>query len=131
MDKNLIRHNTLKILAGKFYQVNLEDYKGHIEPPEGSTNIPVKKICDELNITDLEFRRSNVYTFTRKEIFYYTPDDVCILSQGLDAFEDNKYLKMRWSEKNEKIFILTKWIIPIIALIISLVALIISVLKMS
>ena len=136
MDKYQIRHKTLDILASKAYYALYENEESKNLNPVSTKyfEVKVQDLIEKLNVTEFEFRLANNPVAYAKEIkydlSYYDGEEVLFIeAEGLVAFESNKYLNQRFNEKNDKVYSVTKWVLPIVALIVSVVALIISLMK--
>lgn len=128
MNKYRIRHETLRILC----ELHLKTYYGPVDINVSNiveaalTDIPLTELIKKLKITEIEFRRANVALSYNEEIkynFIENTEKVTLKNAGLIAYEDRKYLKQNFEKRNEKVYSLTKWVLPIVAIIISVFAL--------
>jgi hypothetical protein len=131
MDKNQIRHNTLAILYDSHYKFvyDTEENKNKNLIDAELMDIPLTVFLEKLNINERDFRMANILVVNAGEAKYRQTNGVECLSlenAGLSAYESKKYLKLRYQERNEKYYSITKWTIPIASLIIAALALILT-----
>ena len=136
MDSNRIRHNTLELLYAHHYKVAYETEENkdkHVINAE-LTDIPITTFLEKFNVDERKFRLANTIVVNAGEAKYRLTNGVECLSlenPGLSAYESKKYLKLKYLERNEKYYSITKWTIPIASLIIAALALIITLNKKS
>lgn len=136
MDSNRIRHNTLALLYDHHYKIayeNEENKDKHVINAE-LTDVPVTVFLDKFKIDERKFRLAITLVVNAGEAKYRLTKGVECLSlenPGLSAYESKKYLKLKYLERNEKYYTVTKWTIPIASLIVAAIALIVTLNKKS
>lgn len=128
MDNNQIRHNTLAILYDSHYKFvyDTEENKNLNISDASLLDIPITVFLEKLNINEREFRMANILVVNAGEAKYRQTNGVECLSlenPGLSAYESKKYLKLKYHQRNEKYYSITKWTIPMASLIIAAIAL--------
>src|SRR5665213_3050602 len=131
MDNNKIRHETLRILYDSHYKFvyDTQENKSSSLINAELLDIPLTVFLEKLNVTEREFRMANILVVHAGEAKYRQTNGVECLSlenPGLSAFESKKYLKLKYQERNEKYYSVTKWAIPIASLLIACIALFIT-----
>lgn len=129
MDKYDIRHKTLAILCDKQYKVCYDSAEtaNQYQINADLLDIKITELIQILGVSEYEFRRANTTLSHLSEIEYRLNGEgnevISLQPAGLVAFEERKYLKQRYEERNEMIHSFTKWTIPVISLILSCAAL--------
>ncbi len=136
MDSNRIRHNTLELLYDHHYKVAYEDEENKNKHAINAelTDIPITTFLERFKVSERQFRLANTLVVNAGEAKYRLTNGVECLSlenPGLSAYETKKYLKLKYLERNEKYYSITKWTIPIASLIIAAIALVITLNKKS
>jgi len=131
MDSNKIRHETLAILYDSHYKFVYDTKENKTSSPINAEllDIPLTVFLEKLHVTEREFRIANILVVHAGEAKYRQTNGVECLSlenPGLSAFESKKYLKLRYQERNEKYYSVTKWTIPIASFLIACIALFIT-----
>jgi len=135
MNKNIIRHRTLKILCDKHDELVYKSGKYDTTPtPIDATlgDIPVDVFLNVFKISDKEFRMANIAVSAAEEIKYRrkiedpTVEVISLEGKGLVAYADKKYIKIL---RDGIIDIVTKIILPLTAITISIISLCISLKK--
>lgn len=131
MDSNKIRHKTLAILYDSRYRFvyNAEENKTASLIDVAAFDIPLTVFLKKLHVTEREFRMANTLVVHDGEVQFRQTNGVECLSlenPGLSAFVSKKYLKLKYQERNEKYYSVTKWAIPIASLLIAGTALFIT-----
>ena len=122
MNKNRIRHKALGLLVNNLKTVK-EKYGAAPPIDIYHTYIPLKDALTIIKVDEHQFRTKCVKAVMDESMKYVDNYDgiecIAIAKNTLLFYHEQKYLKDIWEVRNSNIYNISKWAIPIAAMIVS------------